>query len=394
MADTPKTKKKSLPPVLTTDELRACAEKQLEGAALALDFRDQAYYYKKAAEFLSSIPDDPASAAQATAYRQKADEISNNGYQTAYDQASTRMTHADNAEDFYQAASAFRKIAGYQDADTLAEECEQRYTKRTHKKHSKLVIVILILTLLATAVIGVQTPFGKYQLGQLYLTTSHYSGALSIFIHLGDYQDSETQAKESRYQLAQEHMEHQRYEKAIKHFQKLGAYKDSQMQQTFAEQLLLTTADRGDTVSFGSEKWIILRANEGLVLLLQKEPTEETAAFNQTRTSTNWNSCTLRDWLNTDYLSETFSPPEQEILTLAKPDRSTDSVFLLSAEEVSYSRGLLSETDYNWWLRTSGASPDTASFVSPSNQVMDYGYPVDNTDIRVRPAIWVDCTTR
>lgn len=53
---------------------------------------------------------------------------------------------------------------------------------------------------------------------------------------------------------------------------------------------------------------------------------------------------------------------------------------------------LLEKTDYNWWLRTAGDTPETAVFVSPSNQMMEYGYPVDNTDIRLRPAVWVDCT--
>lgn len=279
MADEKKPKKKKAPPVLTPEELRASAQKQVDGAALALDFRDQANYYRKAAKLLQSIPDDEDSAALAANYLRRAEEISDHGYQDAYAQAVACKEQATKADDFYQAANAFRRIQEYRDAGQLAEECEKQYTKLSHRKHPALIIVLLILVLLVAAVIGVQTPFGKYQLGRLYLSTSHYSGALTVFSHLEDYRDSETLSKESRYQLAQQHMEHKRYEKAIKHFQKLGDYKDSEMQQTFAEQQVLNSAAPGDTVSFGQTDWIVLDVEEGNVLLLQKEPVEQAQSY-------------------------------------------------------------------------------------------------------------------
>lgn len=392
MADAKKTPEAAAAPTgLTPEELRASAQLQIDGAALVLDFRDQAQYYKRAAELLSSIPNDDESAAQAKAYLKKAEELFNNGYRDTYALATARMEQAGSAEDFYQAASIFRKIEGYQDSDQLAEECEKQYAKRSRRKNPKLIIVILILALLATAVVGLQTSFGKYQLGRLYLSTSHYSSALSTFSHLNHYRESKILAKESRYQLAEQHMEKKHYKKAIKQFQKLGDYKASQTQQTSAEQQVLLQAKPGDTVSFGNKKWIVLSTQENYVMLLKKTPTKMTAGFNQTRTKIRWNHCSLRTWLNTDFLSQTFSPSEQKILTSRESDL-TDSVFLLSSEEAEHYNQLLRKTDYNWWLRTPGAFSDTATFVSPSNRVMDYGYPVNNTEIRNRPAIWVACT--
>lgn len=395
MADAKKKpKKNSTPPVLTPDELRASAQKHIAGAALALDFRDQAYYYQKAAELLSAIPDDEASAALAAQYRQQAETLLHDGYQTAYQSAAALMEQADTAEDFYQAAAAFRKIGEYQDAESLADACEKRYAKRSHHRYTKLIVTLLVFVLLAAAVIGMQTPFGKYQLGQIYHATGHYSAALSVFQHLEDYQDSDVLAQESRYQLAQQHLEKQQYEKAIHHFQKLGDYKDSQSQCAFAEQKWLTDAKPGDTVPFGSTKWIVLNTKEGCVLLLQQKPTEDVLGFNQTSAATDWKDCSLRKWLNTNYKVATFSAPEQALLTDAESDHTTGSVFLLNTSEAQYYQSLLKTTDYNWWLRTSGNTLETAAFVSPSNQVMDFGYLIQNTDIRVRPAIWVDCTIK
>ena len=57
MADDKKKKKKKAPPVLTPEERRALAEKQVIGAGMALDFRDQAHFYNRAAELLGRMPD-------------------------------------------------------------------------------------------------------------------------------------------------------------------------------------------------------------------------------------------------------------------------------------------------------------------------------------------------
>lgn len=71
MADDKKKKKKKAPPVLTPEQRRELAEKQVIGAGMALDFRDQAHFYNRAAELLEGIPDDPEGAAQAAEYRAK-----------------------------------------------------------------------------------------------------------------------------------------------------------------------------------------------------------------------------------------------------------------------------------------------------------------------------------
>ena len=73
MADDKKKKKKKAPPVLTPEQRRELAEKQVIGAGMALDFRDQAHFYNRAAELLEGIPDDPDCAAQAAEYRAKAE---------------------------------------------------------------------------------------------------------------------------------------------------------------------------------------------------------------------------------------------------------------------------------------------------------------------------------
>ena len=54
MADAKKKNaKKKAPPELTPEQRRKLAEKQVIGAGMALDFRDQAHFYNRAAELIN-----------------------------------------------------------------------------------------------------------------------------------------------------------------------------------------------------------------------------------------------------------------------------------------------------------------------------------------------------
>ena len=156
MADAKKKNaKKKAPPELTPEQRRKLAEKQVIGAGMALDFRDQAHFYNRAAELLEGIPDDPNCAAQAAEYRAKAEEISKDGWEAAYQAALAAKEAAVTAEEFSQAESAFQRLPNYRDADAMAAECAQRYRHLARKGHPALVVFCLLLALLLAA--GVAT---------------------------------------------------------------------------------------------------------------------------------------------------------------------------------------------------------------------------------------------
>ena len=139
---------------------------------------------------------------------------------------------------------------------------------------------------------------------------------------------------------------------------------------------------------------------------------------------TTWEKCTLRKWLNDDFIDAAFSPEEQKKIqtTYVTPgdnpnfagiydthDETMDKVFLLSIDEVedylpSSESKKCSATDYaaacgavitgssraEWWLRTPGKGFYNASYVTSV-----YGWVNgDGNDIRnrmsVRPALWID----
>ena len=144
--------------------------------------------------------------------------------------------------------------------------------------------------------------------------------------------------------------------------------------------------------------------------------------YNTNYTDVTWEDCTLRRWLNNDFINAAFSAEEKAMIPTVtvsadkNPNYSTnpgnatqDQVFLLSITEAnkyfsSDSARQCEPTDYAvangalesdsgncwWWLRSPGDSQDCAARVLYVGDVREYGYYVDNDSTAVRPALWID----
>lgn len=208
-------------------------------------------------------------------------------------------------------------------------------------------------------------------------------------------------------------------------------------EETTAEFTSVKKAEAGNLVYFGSfeqnnntadgnEKiaWIVLAAEKEKVLLIS-EKILNSKPYNIERKSVTWETCTLRKWLNEEFLSAAFTEKEKAVVaetTVATQDNSekgakggnntNDKVFLLSLEEAgkyftsdetriatgtdfAENEGLnvYSESPYAgnaaWWLRSPGTYPISAADVYYSGDtggVYDF---VDNAYVGVRPAVWV-----
>ena len=190
----------------------------------------------------------------------------------------------------------------------------------------------------------------------------------------------------------------------------------------------IAEAQKGDTVLFGSYEqngdgtdgpepleWIVLERKNDRLLLLSRNCLEA-AAFHGEQTRITWGDCALRAWLNGDFLETAFSAQERSLLIAAdqkmKPNpnydtylgrNTTDAVFLLSFDEVQkylpaaanrHADGLWSGEAgagglVRWWLRTPGMDRSRAMFVSEAGDLDYEGAEVGETELGVRPAIWL-----
>ena len=166
--------------------------------------------------------------------------------------------------------------------------------------------------------------------------------------------------------------------------------------------------------------WKILHKEGNKALVISKYALD-CKPYNDTETGVTWETCSLRKWLNGEFLNSAFSEKEKEkILTTnvtaeSNPKYDTpagndteDKVFLLSinqskeyfesASERSckatiYSRKQGADTKIGdfcwWWLRSPGYDSYIAALVNTGGSVSDYGYSVNYAIVAVRPAMWI-----
>ncbi len=142
--------------------------------------------------------------------------------------------------------------------------------------------------------------------------------------------------------------------------------------------------------------------------------------YNEEFEPTTWEECTLRRWLNGEFLSGAFSAEERDRIILSdvpahkNPEYDTgpgngteDGVFLLSCKEAleyltedaervctptPYAKAQGSGTNddgYCWWcLRSPGSGSALPAKVKDDGSLHSFGSFVDD-DEAVRPALWI-----
>lgn len=190
----------------------------------------------------------------------------------------------------------------------------------------------------------------------------------------------------------------------------------------------------GDTITFGSFEqdnnasngeeeieWLVLSKENNKILLLSKYALDYQQYHSEKKDIT-WEGCSLRKWLNGEFLKGGFSEEERNLILKSKvfaisnptskvePGNNTkDCVFLLSiadankyfsstqARECSptnyaIARGCHVNSNYDtceWWLRSPGVRANMAACVSFAGFVVNDGTIV-NDGGGVRPALWIN----
>ncbi|MDO4321670.1 MAG: DUF6273 domain-containing protein [Lachnospiraceae bacterium] len=196
------------------------------------------------------------------------------------------------------------------------------------------------------------------------------------------------------------------------------------MSVSFVQAEAMENTDVGSIVTFGSYEqgngeapieWIVLDKQEDRVLILSRyaldcKPFHETEDWNVT-----WAECSLRSWLNEDFIDSAFSEEERARIisvtnTTADAPDTQDSVFLLSLDELNAylpneESRITEATEYTveqggrvsrttgktyWWLRTKAMSDDCVHMVKYDGTADEFGDSMEAAFYTVRPAVWVD----
>jgi len=171
-------------------------------------------------------------------------------------------------------------------------------------------------------------------------------------------------------------------------------------------------------ISFGKYanemiEWKVLVFENDKALLITKDAID-CKKYNEKYEYITWETCSLRRWLNNDFINQAFDGDEKEqiLITKVEPHKNpkydtkqgnitNDKIFLLSIKEVNqYLKSndercckLSTKADKgncSWWLRSSGNDHHYAAYVRAYGSVDVRGYGVGYDNYGVRPALWID----
>lgn len=306
--------------------------------------------------------------------------------------------YKDSAEQISVCKSRIEKIKN--ESERKAEEKLIEIKKKKKKVKRTILFVTLLLFVLIAFIISlvfIIIPNNKYKAAVKQANDGQIIEAYETFIELNGYKDSDEKASEI----------YNQYE-----FEKLKL------------------ADIGDKVCFGSYEqdnnfrngnenieWIVLEKENESVLLISDKALD-CQPYNDTYKNVNWETCSLRKWINDTFYNTAFNTEEQmkikdtEVLSDGKS--TVDKVFLLSAYEAkSYfaddekrkciptayakAQGAFISDSHKpsnggeptcwWWLHTSGENQLEAAFVYGKGLISNNGYDVDYKTGCVRPVI-------
>lgn len=289
--------------------------------------------------------------------------------------------------------------------EKLLEEYRPNNTKRVKRTIIILIPLLLICVAFLVTLVTVVIPSQKYKEAKKMYNSNEYELAYLAYREAGNYKDSETKAEEILRQYPT--------------VARIGDY------------MILGSYEQDNNMENGKEdiEWQVLE-KEGTRFFVVSRYALDVKPYHSTEEPITWADCSLRQWLNNDFLNSAFNSTEQDkiLWTQVKNNdnmeyktnggRDTeDRVFLLSLDEVNRyfseekERQCIVTTYANedhvsgegcfWWLRTSGFKPvgvyedfcdsDCAVNIFPHGKIDEMGCPVEDTDGNyVRPAMWID----
>lgn len=316
----------------------------------------------------------------------------------------------DADEQIYACQKKIEEIKAKAEAERLEkerkDEIARKEAERIAKRNKKIAIITtpIVCAIVAFIIVlnAVIIPNGKYNDAVALMDAGVLDEAYSIFIELENYKDAADKAGDIRLIKFKEQLK----DIKVGNYIKFGAY------------------EQDNNTSNGKEdvEWLVLEVKDGKALVISKYALD-CQQYNTSYTDVTWETCTLRKWLNNDFLGAAFSADEKSMIPTVtvsadkNPDYSTnpgnttqDQVFLLSITEAnkyfsSDSARQCKPTEYAvaggayvnrsngncwWWLRSPGSDQNDAAYVFCDGDVFESGDGVDDADTAVRPALWID----
>ena len=321
-----------------------------------------------------------------------------------------KATELFNNGDYAEAITIYESLGDYKDSSTKIEACE--------------------------AAIEAAILAEKYTYALSLMDAKKYEEAISAFEEVNGYEDSEelitvcqTAIKDIAYNDAVALMDAENFDEAYNAFLTIGDYKDS-IKRAYnirlnrispnckvGDYIKLGVYEQDNVSSNGNEEieWLVLDLKDEKALVVSKYALDS-KQYNKVQSKVTWETCSLRKWLNEDFIATAFDYIEKAIIsTVTVPacnsysDSTRDKIFLLSYTEAreyfsSDSLRACIPTEYAiaqrtsrwngsencwWWLRSTSQDKIRADYVDECG-IAQSAHFVDLDRTGIRPAMWID----
>ena len=346
---------------------------------------------------------------------------------------------------YVEAGEKFESIGSYEDASTLTMYCKACALCEAGNYEEGFAIFESLKGFKDCAYRITYYEARSYEDNAKNETWRHLVEAQEIYKEIPAFLDSEKRIAmldNGIYDAAVELMETGNHSESYAAFKAVEGHKDSAAK---VDAILINhpevqciNASVGDYIRFGSYEqdnnvqngqepieWQVLVKQSNRLLVISRYALDS-KPYNEKGGDTTWEQCSLRKWLNNDFLNTAFSETEKSLIPTVTvsagknpsynthPGKATqDKVFLLSIEEVNACAVLGSFVSYRdrqcqatayaqsqgvfmhdngycvWQLRTPGKYKDLVAYVSHGGGIDEYGGTA-SLDANVRPALWIE----
>lgn len=367
-----------------------------------------------------------------------------------------KCMHKGTIESYNTAIQLYESVPNFRSSAAQISECRRKIeeikakeaarqvaVEKAKKKAKKIAIIAAPIVCVCIAFVIVLTtviiPNQKYNEAMDLIDSGDYESAYALLEEIG----KNDVIAANKYDRAIDLIDSGDYKAAYALLDGLS-YRDSeeklQSMKSQQPQAFLGGADVGDTVTFGTYEqnnnysdgnenieWVVIDKQEDKIMVVSKYIIAE-QPFNTTNEGhISWENCTLRKWLNNDFLNEAFSGAEKNLITdttvfsteylvVGATYSTTDKVFLLSENErnmlssVDALKGIVTESviavfsdaansdvaninpsnfEPLWWLRTTWEyADDPCASVVYRVDYDGWTYAVEE-NAGVRPAMWI-----
>jgi tetratricopeptide (TPR) repeat protein len=320
--------------------------------------------------------------------------------QNQYEKCCKKYENAKTEKDYQEVRAQFRKLKEYKDSAELVVKCDIILNNKAKKNKLGLIRKMCFAVVIIMIILLSQTRFGQYNIARVYNKLSFYGKAAEVYQDLGSYKDCKSRYKESAYHQAKHLQEDGKLKEAQKIFYKINEYKDSAKYLVEVESALVDKTKIGDVVTLGATSWIVLDKQDNQTLCMKKKSINDQLYATEDSNVT-WESSQMRNFLNGEFIAETFCEEERAHIVTTKVvtsdnskyatkggNATQDQIFLLSIEEVTrYENILMNYIKKASWLRSPGAIQSAVS-VYNGKMVSNYGRLATDENVIAYPAFW------